>query len=41
MARHDDIFREASPIPNRKLVGLTTYDARDPVTKLLPPVRAA
>jgi hypothetical protein len=33
MASHDDIPREVLPIPDRKPVGLTTYDAKDPDTK--------
>jgi arylsulfatase A-like enzyme len=38
MARHDDIPREVLPIPDRKPVSLTTYDAKDPDTKF-PPIR--
>ena len=38
MASHDDIPREVLPIPDRKPVGLTTYDAKDPDTKF-PPIR--
>jgi arylsulfatase A-like enzyme len=38
MAGHDDIRREVLPIPDRKPVGLTTYDAKDPDTKF-PPIR--
>src|SRR3954447_19837573 len=32
------IGREVLPIPDRKAVGLTTYDAKDPNTKF-PPIR--
>jgi arylsulfatase len=41
MATHDSIQREVLPIPDRKPVGLTTYDAKDPDTKFPPitPVR--
>jgi arylsulfatase A-like enzyme len=38
MASHDDIPREVLPIPDRKLVSLTTYDAKDPDTNF-PPIR--
>jgi arylsulfatase len=38
MASHPDIPREVLPIPDRKPVGLTTYDAKDPDTKF-PPIR--
>src|SRR6476660_4780424 len=38
MANHDDIPREVLPIPDRRPVGLTTYDAKDPDTKF-PPIR--
>lgn len=39
MANHDDIPRDVLPIPDRELVvGLTTYDAKDPDTKF-PPIR--
>jgi len=38
MASHDDVRREVLPIPDRKPVGLTTYDAKDPDTKF-PPIR--
>jgi arylsulfatase len=38
MASHDDVPREVLPIPDRKPVGLTTYDAKDPDTKF-PPIR--
>jgi len=34
----DDLPREVLPIPDRKPVGLTTYDAKDPDTKF-PPIR--
>jgi arylsulfatase A-like enzyme len=37
MASHDDI-REVLPIPDRRPVSLTTYDAKDPDTKF-PPIR--
>src|SRR5678815_1519526 len=33
---NDTIPREILPIPDRKTVGLTTYDARDPNTKYPP-----
>jgi arylsulfatase A-like enzyme len=38
MASHDDVRREVLPIPDRKPVGLTTYDAKNPDTKF-PPIR--
>src|SRR5678816_482117 len=38
MATDDDVPREVLPIPDRKPVGLTTYDAKDPDTKF-PPIR--
>jgi arylsulfatase len=38
MASHEDIPREVLPIPDRKPVSLTTYDAKDPDTKF-PPIR--
>jgi arylsulfatase A-like enzyme len=38
MARNDDLPREVLPIPDRKPVSLTTYDAKDPDTKF-PPIR--
>jgi arylsulfatase A-like enzyme len=38
MASHDDIPREVLPIPDRKPITLTTYDAKDPDTKF-PPIR--
>jgi arylsulfatase A-like enzyme len=38
MASYDDIPREVLPIPDRKPVSLTTYDAKDPDTKF-PPIR--
>jgi arylsulfatase A-like enzyme len=38
MVDQDDIRREVLPIPDRKPVGLTTYDAKDPDTKF-PPIR--
>src|SRR6476619_5782087 len=34
----DDLSRDVLPIPDRKPVGLTTYDAKDPDTKF-PPIR--
>src|SRR5262249_53450473 len=34
----EDISRDILPIPDRKYVGLTTYDAKDPDTKY-PPIR--
>ena len=34
----NEIGREVLPIPERKHVGLTTYDAKDPETKF-PPIR--
>lgn len=39
MAAEDDISRVILPIPDRKFVGLTTYDAKDPDTKY-PPIKA-
>jgi len=36
MASHDVIPREVLPIPDRKPVSLTTYDAKDPDTKFPP-----
>jgi arylsulfatase A-like enzyme len=36
MASNDSIQREVLPIPDRKPVGLTTYDAKDPDTKFPP-----
>jgi arylsulfatase A-like enzyme len=36
MASNDSIQREILPIPDRKPVGLTTYDAKDPDTKFPP-----
>jgi hypothetical protein len=38
MASQDDIPREVLPIPDRKPVSLTTYDAKDRDTKF-PPIR--
>jgi arylsulfatase A-like enzyme len=38
MANEDDLPREVLPIPDRKPVRLTTYDAKDPDTKF-PPIR--
>jgi len=38
MERRDGVPREVLPIPDRKPVGLTTYDAKDPDTKF-PPIR--
>src|SRR4051812_47856852 len=38
MATHDDVPREVLPIPDRKPVSLTTYDAKDPDTKF-PPIQ--
>jgi arylsulfatase A-like enzyme len=35
---NDAIYRDVLPIPDRKPVGLTTYDAKDPETKF-PPIR--
>src|SRR3954470_17770358 len=46
MAGKDDLSRDVLPIPDRKPIGLTTYDAKDPDTKfppitpLLPPTDA-
>jgi Sulfatase len=36
MASHDSLQRSVLPIPDRKPVGLTTYDAKDPDTKFPP-----
>src|SRR3954466_16189041 len=36
MTANDAIQREVLPIPDRKPVGLTTYDAKDPDTKFPP-----
>ena len=36
MATRDSIQREVLPIPDRKPIGLTTYDAKDPETKYPP-----
>src|SRR6185503_7888390 len=36
MAGKDDLSRDVLPIPDRKPVGLTTYDAKDPDTKFPP-----
>ncbi|MGC2215037.1 MAG: sulfatase-like hydrolase/transferase, partial [Silvibacterium sp.] len=33
MATNDSLQREILPIPDRKSIGLTTYDAKDPETK--------
>jgi arylsulfatase len=38
MATEDDLPRQVLPIPDRKPVSLTTYDAKDPDTKF-PPIR--
>ena len=38
MTSHDDLPREVLPIPDRKPVSVTTYDAKDPDTKF-PPIR--
>jgi arylsulfatase len=38
MTNHDDLPREVLPIPDRKPVSVTTYDAKDPDTKF-PPIR--
>src|SRR6476659_8524385 len=38
MDRRDDVAREVLPIPDRKPVSLTTYDAKNPDTKF-PPIR--
>src|SRR5438270_8596480 len=46
MAANESIQREVLPIPDRKPVGLTTYDAKDPdtsyppITPLRPPAGA-
>lgn len=39
MAAEEDISRTILPIPDKKFVGLTTYDAKDPDTKY-PPIKA-
>lgn len=39
MAAEEDISRAILPIPDKKFVGLTTYDAKDPDTKY-PPIKA-
>jgi hypothetical protein len=36
MATNDSIQGELLPIPDRKPIGLTTYDAKDPKTKFPP-----
>jgi hypothetical protein len=36
MATNDPIQREILPIPDRRPIGLTTYDAKDPETKFPP-----
>ena len=36
MASHGDVPRDVLPIPDRKLLSLTTYDAKDPDTKFPP-----
>src|SRR5678809_198799 len=36
MATNDSIQRSVLPIPDRKPVGLTTYDAKDPDTRFPP-----
>ena len=36
MAPNDSSQRQILPIPDRKPVGLTTYDAKDPDTKFPP-----
>jgi hypothetical protein len=41
VAKHDDTRREVLPIPDRKPVGLTTYDAKDPNTSSHPSGRSA
>src|SRR6476660_831434 len=38
MASEDGLSREVLPIPDRKTLSLTTYDAKDPDTKF-PPIR--
>src|SRR6187397_3525151 len=38
MSTNDSIQRSVLPIPDRKTIGLTTYDAKDPDTKF-PPIR--
>jgi arylsulfatase len=39
MDDRDDVPRQVLPIPDRKPVGLTTYDAKDPDTKFPPIAR--
>src|SRR5437762_4166215 len=36
MASNDSLQRSVLPIPDRKPIGLTTYDAKDPDTKFPP-----
>jgi hypothetical protein len=36
MATNDSFQRGVLPIPDRKPIGLTTYDAKDPETKFPP-----
>src|SRR5438105_1865992 len=36
MSKSDALQREVLPIPDRKPIGLTTYDAKDPDTKFPP-----
>ena len=36
MTSNDSLQRSVLPIPDRKPVGLTTYDAKDPDTKFPP-----
>jgi hypothetical protein len=36
---HDRLPREVLPIPDRKPIGLTTYDGKDPDTKFPPITR--
>ena len=36
MDDRDDVLRQVLPIPDQKLSGLTTYDAKDPDTKFPP-----
>ena len=36
MATNDSVQRQILPIPDRKPIGLTTYDAKDPDTKFPP-----
>ena len=38
MPQSDDILRDVLPIPDRKVIALTTYSAKDPDTKF-PPIR--